>query len=248
MKDLIIKDNSPMILASPRNAGKSNAARFFAEVLTPHTDITIVFCSGASIMQYDYMKDDKTVRLYDELSTEKIDECFKINEKRLKKKQHPIHFLILLDDTITRDNKYEEQVARIFRFGRHYHINCILICHGVQEISTVVKDNCSYFATFKQNTLRQKKYVFENLLSSVCETQKQANAVIDNLEPYQMIFVDFTGGKTRVCLFTAPLMEDSSHNVGTRNETVKIPQQPLHTSQTVSYKNDSSEKSEEKMS
>ena len=82
-----------------------------------------------------------------------------INAKRIKSNppKIPVHFLLVFDDSLTRSNKYNEQVLKVFQFGRINHINCILLQQNVQEISTTIRDNCSYFGTFKQNTFRQKK-------------------------------------------------------------------------------------------
>ena len=69
-------------------------------------------------------------------------------------------------------------------------------------------------------------YIWENLLSSCCENRKQAFRVIDNLKRFEMIWCDFTGGKTQVSLLTCPLMEGSYNSE--KPETRKAKSKPRH--------------------
>ena len=106
-----------------------------------------------------------------------------------------------------RSNKYNEQVNRCFQFGRINRICPIVLQQNIKEVSPQVRANSDYFICFKVRTESERQYVFEHLLSSVCENKKEAYAVIKNLEPYQAIIASWVDGKTNVVLFTAPLMK-----------------------------------------
>ena len=244
MSDLTIKWGHPIVCASLRGSGKSNFCLWAIEILRPHTDVLIIMANPTSALQYEHLR-DKNTKIYDHLNSEAIDTCFSINTRRLKAGKVACHFLLVMDDSLTKNKKYDEQLNRIFQFGRLSQINCILLQQAVQLVSTVIRDNASYFGSFRANTYRQKQYIFENLLTC-CETKKEAFEVINKLERFQMIWVDYTEGAPKITLLTPPLMTSPYDELGSKKG--KTQSSPPHKDQTVFYKNSSIYELEEKKS
>ena len=163
-----------------------------------------MFSNPSALTQYHDLLPDKSVKLYDHLAEEKISELFKINEARIAKKLKPVSVLLLFDDSLSRTNRYCEQLNRCFQFGRINRICPCVLQQNIKEVVPTIRANSDYFVCFKVRTQSEKQYVYEHLLNSVCSTKKEAFAVIDNLEPYQCIIASWVDGKTKVVLYTAP--------------------------------------------
>ena len=82
----------------------------------------------------------------------------------------------------------------------------LVLQQSISKVDTTWRSNTDYFITFKPRTLRDKMYVWENLL---CEgkTKKEAFAIMEKMKPYQALVVDYTSGETKCGFFTAPLVQ-----------------------------------------
>jgi len=179
-------------------------AKYFLQLLRPNYDLLCIFSNPSALTQYHDLLPDKSVKLFDHLAEDKIAELFRINEERIQKKKRPVSVLLLFDDSLSRNNKYSEQLNRCFQFGRINKICPIVLQQNIKEVNPTIRANSDYFVCFKVRTQSEKQYVYEHLLNSVCSTKKEAFAVIDNLEPYQSIVASWVDGETKVVLLTAP--------------------------------------------
>ena len=207
---MIIKWNHPILIVSPRNAGKTNMARFLIlkeGLLGSQADIIIVFSNGAAYTQYEFLLGKKSPhRVYHQLEPAIIDQVFKINEGRIQQGKIPVKVLIVFDDSLSKSERYNKQVNRCFQFGRINQIVPLVLQQSISQVDTTWRSNTDYFITFKPRTLRDKMYVWENLL---CEgkTKKEAFAIMEKMKPYQALVVDYTSGETKCGFFTAPLVQ-----------------------------------------
>ena len=203
---LVVKFNHPVCICSPRNSGKTAMAKYWIHALSGTYDFLLIFSNPSALTQYRYLETDKTVKLYDHLDTEKIAECFRINEARITKNQKPVNFLLLFDDSLDRDSKYNNELNRCFQWGRINKICPIVLQQNIKLVNPTIRNNSDYFICFRVRTESEKNYVYENLLNACCKNKKEAYSVINNLEPYQAIVASWIDGKTNVVLFTAPLI------------------------------------------
>ena len=179
-------------------------------MLRGHYDILIIFANPSAATQYNYLKKDKSVKIYPELDNSKIEELFRINEGRLQKKKPPVRFLVLFDDSLDSSAKNNISIQRCFIWGRINHVCPVLLTHNPTLVSPCCRANADYFVTFRVRTLSQKEYIWNNLLSSHVETKKKAFQIINGLVPYECLIADYTKGGNRIYRFMPPLMSHSS--------------------------------------
>ena len=199
------------MIVSPRNAGKTNMARFLIlkeGLLGSQADIIIVFSNGAAFTQYEFLLGPKSPhRVYPQLEPDVIDQIFKVNEGRIQKGKIPVKVLIVFDDSLSKTERYNKQVNRCFQFGRINHIVPLVLQQSISQVDTTWRSNTDYFITFKPRTLRDKTFVWENLMCEVAQTKKEAFAILEKMKPYQALVVDYTTGETKCGFFTAPLVQ-----------------------------------------
>jgi hypothetical protein len=208
---MIIKWNHPILIVSPRNAGKTNMARFLIlkeGLLGSQADIIIVFSNGAAYTQYEFLLGPKSPhRIFRQLEPDVIDQIFKINEGRIQQGKIPVKVLIVFDDSLSKTERYSKQVNRCFQFGRINQIVPLVLQQSISQVDTTWRSNTDYFITFKPRTLRDKTYVWENLMCEMAETKKEAFQILEKMKPYQALVVDYTSGETKCGFFTAPLVQ-----------------------------------------
>jgi hypothetical protein len=83
----------------------------------------------------------------------------------------------------------------------------LVLQQSISQVDTTWRSNTDYFITFKPRTLRDKTYVWENLMCEVAKTKKEAFAILEKMKPYQALVVDYTSGETKCGFFTAPLVQ-----------------------------------------
>ena len=125
-EDIKVPWNKTIIIIGARNQGKSNLAQFL--VLNPEddnnlglgvqADVILVFGNGASYLQWSWLQ--KPHKVYPELQESAIQECFRINEKRLQMKKPPIRFLLIFDDSLSKETTYSNTIKRTLT--HIYHI------------------------------------------------------------------------------------------------------------------------------
>lgn len=83
----------------------------------------------------------------------------------------------------------------------------LVLQQSISQTDTTWRSNTDYFITFKPRTLRDKMFVWENLLCDVAETKNDAFKIMKEMKPYEALVVDYTSGKTNIGFFTAPKVE-----------------------------------------
>ena len=177
-------------------------------LLGSQADLIIVFSNGSAYRQYEFLLGKGSPhRVYAQLEPDVIDKIFAINEGRIQRGKPPVKVLLVFDDSLSKTERYSQQVNRCFQFGRINQIVPLVLQQSISQVDTTWRSNTDYFLTFKPRTLRDKLYVWENLLCEVAETKKEAFKILESMEPYQALVVDYTSGKTKTGFFTAPLVE-----------------------------------------
>ena len=112
--------NKTVCLVGNRNSGKTNAAT--ALILMPgllgaQSDVIIAFCNGASYLQWKFLEGPRLPhKVYPELKEGVIEECFKTNEQRLAKGKEPVRFLLIFDDSLSKETVHNKIINRVFLF------------------------------------------------------------------------------------------------------------------------------------
>ena len=164
----------------------------------------ILFGNSGSIVQYDFLVGPGLPhRIYAGIKEEVIEELFKMNSERLKKKLPCVRVLLIFDDSLSRKTVHSDIINRIFIHGRIFHLCPLIIQQSISQVHTDWRRNCDIFFLFKPRTLNDKQWVFENLLSEV-ETKQEAFRILNAIPKHTALCVDFTGGETKQFLYQAP--------------------------------------------
>jgi hypothetical protein len=193
-----------------RNSGKTNLAE--ALVLMPddgknkgigvQSDVIILFGNGASFLQWEWLR--KPHKVYPELKEEVIEECFTINATRLQKKQDPIRFVLVFDDSLSRETTFNNTINRVFIHGRIYNIMPVVLQQSISQIHLDWRRNTDIFFIFKPRTKTDKEWIHDNLLEF--ETKQESFAMLSKIPKYHCLVVDFSSGETKQYLYSAPLV------------------------------------------
>ena len=205
--DLKILWNKTICIAGARNQGKTNLAQYLTLAhLAPLCDLIILFGNGGSVTQWDFLQGPKLPhRVYPEVKEEVILECFRENGERLRKKQAPIRYLVIFDDSLSRTTVYGDAINKIFIHGRIFNICPLILQQSVSQIHPDWRRNADYWFVAKPRTQADYQWIYENLTVDT-ENKKEAFAMIRSIPKFTFLFVDFTQGDTSVQMYKAPLV------------------------------------------
>ena len=209
-EDIVIPWNKTVTIIGARNLGKSNLAQ--ALVLMPDdgksqgkvavSDVVILFGNGASFLQWQWLKPPH--KCYPELKTEVIEECFQINSQRLQANKDPVRFVLIFDDSLSRETTYNSTIGRVFTHGRIYNIMPVVLQQSLSQVHADWKRNTDMFFIFKPRTKLDKEWIHDNLLPF--ETKNESFEMLQNIPKYHCLVVDFSSGETKTFLYAAPLV------------------------------------------
>ena len=119
-------------------------------------------------------------------------------------KKDPIRFLLIFDDSLSKETTYSNTINRVFTHGRHTHIVPIILQQSISQVHPDWKRNCDIFFAFKPRTLADKEWYHNNILES--ETKSESFDMMQTIPKYCSLVVDFSSGETQTYLFRAPLI------------------------------------------
>ena len=208
-EDIVVPWNKTIVIVGARNQGKSNLAQFL--VLNPDSegnkglgvqcDVILVMGNGASYLQWSWLK--KPHKVYPQLETSAIKEAFRINELRLQRGKPPIRFLVVFDDSLSRDTVHNTTINKVFTHGRHTHIVPMVLQQSISQVHADWKRNADMFFLFRPRTMNDRLWIHENLL----ETEKaESLGMLLRIPKHACLVVDYSSGETDSYLFRAPLI------------------------------------------
>ncbi len=198
-----LKADTTIICVAARNMGKSVLIKNFLVMqngLGSLHDVILIHGSAGSFQQYDFLLSKKSPnRIYPELREDVIENCYKVNLARKKKNQALIKFLHIFDDVLDNSSPHNKVVNRLFAVGRHLAQTPLIIAQSLSMLSTTARRNCDVFIFGKPRTFGDIDWAIKNLLQGVngYEDKKKCVSLLNNLEKYQFIVVDYTGGDTK---------------------------------------------------
>ena len=146
-------------------------------------------------------------KVYPELKEGVIEECFKTNEQRLAKGKEPVRFLLIFDDSLSRETVHNNIINRVFIHGRIYMITPVVLQQSLSQIHMDWKRNTDIWFVFKPRTINDKMWAWENLLSELLETKQEAMELMNSIPKHTCMIIDYTGGETTFRQWKAPLVK-----------------------------------------
>ena len=166
--------NFSSIICGSRRSGKSYLVKylFTKNKFNEKYDYIIIMCNSSELEKYkEYVKGDLFFNIFD---ADVIDRIFLLSEYH-KKNNEEKNFLIILDDSISNDQKFSEALNNIFTRGRHSNISLILTTQKLSMSSTISRTNCDIIFLGSAKSSMEKKAYITNFLYGEIEFGEKIN-------------------------------------------------------------------------
>ena len=166
-----IKDNSFMIFAAPRKAGKTVLASYVLKHLGKRFSAAFVISKTSTLQGAFEMIDKKYHYNPSDTSFEEI--VNKIIAFQEQRKNDPKvlrgQVLVAMDDLFVSSRRgvgqFSPGLSRLAATGRHYGVFCILIAQRYQNIGSSVRSQASHYITFRPRSSKERDMLFDAYLS-----------------------------------------------------------------------------------
>jgi len=182
--------NFSCILIAPRRSGKTYFIQWLIEKgpLKNKYDLIMVFTTGAQVLTYEEFVDRKFV--FGDISPEGIMTVINIVRKNNNSNEIPINTLVIFDDTCSRKEKYNRDIAKLYSNGRHSNISVIYSVQDGTLVDNIWKENSDYIFIFKCNGRRHQEYIVDNMIIGLLD--KEFNSVSAEKKYYINMFKEIT--------------------------------------------------------
>jgi Poxvirus A32 protein len=163
------KVNFAGIMIAPRFSGKTNTiisliqTSFIYEFdkIVVYTTVANrdVYVNQGGIKLNDIIIDDEKMSVLKSL--------VESNEKFIKEKEKPINILVIFDDTISRKQKYNDQILNLFVRGRHSFVSVLYSSQTPTLVDNIWKGNSDLIFIWKPNTSKDREYIVKNIMLGV---------------------------------------------------------------------------------
>ena len=187
-----IKDNSFMIFAAPRKAGKTVLASYILKHLGRRFSAAFVVSKTSTLQGAFEMIDKKYHYNPSDTSFEEI--VNKVIAFQSKRKNDPKltrgQVLVVMDDLFVSSRRgvgqYSAGLSRLAATGRHYGVFCILIAQRYQNLGTSIRSQASHYITFRPRSSKERDMLFDAYLSREStgtkrEAKSRARAVLQEI-------------------------------------------------------------------
>ena len=187
-----IKDNSFLIFAAPRRAGKTVCASYILKHLGERFHQAFVI-SKTSLLQgcFKMIPDENHFNPTDTSFEEIVDKLITFQAAR---KSDPLkkmgQLLIIMDDLFVSSRRgvgiHSTGLSRLAATGRHYGIFCILIAQRYTSIGPSIRSQASHYLTFRPRSDKERSMLFDAYLSrentgSRSDAKRRARDVLENI-------------------------------------------------------------------
>ena len=150
-----------------RGSGKSVLTKYlYKSILKKLYDFTIIFTQPYSILEYEQILTNGSI--FTQYDPEIIEKVKELNEKMFQEKGKYMKILIILDDVDdTKDVKMDEELEKLFKFGRHDHLSIIYIIHELKMLSTINRQNIDIIFFFNGKNKQSRQRLYELYLSGL---------------------------------------------------------------------------------
>ena len=179
--------NFSMMLIAKRRSGKTELIKYFYEKYWHDKyDLVLVYTTDANAEYYkQWIKGKRQFITNNDL--DKIKTAIKFNSNLRKKNRMPVNTLVIFDDTVSRKQKFDEDILNLYTKGRHYNLSIVYSSQTPTLVDNIWKENSDFIFIFKMTTRRYQEYVADNIISGTLDVSfdskiKERNAYIDLLK------------------------------------------------------------------
>lgn len=155
------------VISATRNSGKSNLVKhLYLNVWHPqgYFDAVCVFSKTLCEGFYDEFIPGKM--LFDRFSMVTLRKCMNI-AKHYKSRGKTFKLLVIMDDCISRKDKYIDELDQIFTNGRHYNVSLVYITQKLSYCSTTWYNNLNCIILMRNSSRIEKRYISEKILNDI---------------------------------------------------------------------------------
>jgi hypothetical protein len=175
-----------MLISAMTKAGKSYLLKDILKKIKGEFDFIVVFSKTLEAGGYDYL--DTKIK-FDYFNDEVVRDLKNAYYKKVEESDGKIKFktLIIIDDCITNNFKYNETISELFMSGRHWQCSVVILGQKCSLLSTIWMANTTIFVSMFCGSKREKLYIAENILSNVInEESREINFAADDRASYNL--------------------------------------------------------------
>ncbi len=184
--------NFAMIITGMSRSGKSYMLKHILQQI-PKFDFVIICSKTLGNQFYDFLD---TKLKFDHIPDEVIERL----KETFYKSDIKFNTLVIIDDMLSKTFKYEDAVTDLFLSGRHWNCSVAVLAQKTSMLSTSWMCNVTVVICLFSGSLREKKYISENLLANVLnatardvnlkeEEKKAINMLTDICQNYNSIVI-----------------------------------------------------------
>jgi hypothetical protein len=171
-------DYFSMVITASRNSGKTYLIKHLLDKYLVKLYDIIIFVSDSPDTAEEFKHISKAIFLT-KMNFNIINKIAQANKER----DEPLRTLLVYDDKIGKETKYDDQLMQLFTRGRHLNLSIIFASQSKKLMDTTWLNNSDYIILLKQNSAQQKKTILENVLigSIDMEDEKEERNVMKRI-------------------------------------------------------------------
>ena len=171
-------DYFSMVITASRNSGKTYLIKHLLDKYLVKLYDIIIFVSDSPDTAEEFKHISKAIFLT-KMNFNIINKIAHANKER----DEPLRTLLVYDDKIGKETKYDDQLMQLFTRGRHLNLSIIFASQSKKLMDTTWLNNSDYIILLKQNSAQQKKTILENVLigSIDMEDEKEERNVMKRI-------------------------------------------------------------------
>jgi hypothetical protein len=161
-------DYFSMVITASRNSGKTYLIKHLLDkYLIKQYDI-IIFVSDSPDTVEEFEHITKAIFLTS-MNFSIINKISNANKER----EEPLRTLLIYDDKIGNETKYDDNLMQLFTRGRHLNLSIIFASQAKKLMDNSWLNNSDYIVLLKQNSAQQKRVILENVLMGTIDMEDE---------------------------------------------------------------------------
>lgn len=161
-------DYFSMVITASRNSGKTYLIKHLLDkYLIKQYDI-IIFVSDSPDTVEEFEHITKAIFLTS-MNFTIINKISNVNKDR----EEPLRTLLIYDDKIGNETKYDDNLMQLFTRGRHLNLSIIFASQAKKLMDNSWLNNSDYIVLLKQNSAQQKRVILENVLMGTIDMEDE---------------------------------------------------------------------------
>jgi hypothetical protein len=198
------RTNFAAIFIAKRKSGKTHLINHFInDYLWNKYDIILVFTNAAGVDEYREFID--TPYIFPEFRPDIVDIVRQANAQC----ENRVNVLVIMDDSCSRKQKFDQTILDMYTKGRHDNISIIYSVQDGSLVDNVWKENADFIFMFGGGTARTKAYIVDNILAGMIQ-ELDFDSVRAERAFYRQLYRQITAERYRIVV--ADMQEMTIHH------------------------------------